>query len=155
MPRAGAAALMHVKRLADASDTLRAQPSDQEIRMKILELALVAMMAMTLAHGASAQPGPGGPCAAASGASAPGPGCGPGMGPRARWGSDYTPGWSMMTQAERQSHRDTLMGFKTYDECKAYMDKHHDEMVSRAQSQGRTAPVRPRHDPCAPLKAAK
>ena len=60
-----------------------------------------------------------------------------------------------MTPAERQTHRDAIANFKAYDECKAYMDKHHDEMVSRAGARSRPVPARPRHDPCLSLKTAK
>lgn len=126
--------------------------------MKLTGVAvIISTIALFAVPGAHAQPGPSGPCAAASGASGPGMGmgCGAASGPHAHWGSSYTTGWSMMTPAERQAHRDALANFKSYDECKAYVDKHHQEMVSRAQAQSRPVPVRPRRDPCAPLKAAK
>lgn len=40
----------------------------------------------------------------------------------------------------------------SYDECKAYMDQHHRQMVERAKEKGRTVPAQPRRDACAGLK---
>ncbi len=111
--------------------------------------------ALLLAAGAGsvlAQPPRPGPCMAASGASAPMQGC-RGGGPHARWGKDDTPGWPMMTAEERRAHREQMAGFKTYDECKAYVDRHHEEMMARAKEKGRPMPATPRRDACAPLKA--
>lgn len=103
----------------------------------------------------------------------PGPGAGPGQGPRAqgatppagmqagpgpaargtaRWGADYTPGWSMMTEAERNAHRDRLRTMNSYEECVAYMAQHREQMTQRAKEQGRQALGTPRHDACAGLK---
>ena len=123
---------------------------------------------MTLAAGllacgaASAQPaqaasGPGcGPMAGASAApNADCPGGRGGMHGGPRSGSGYTPGWSMMTPAERQQHQDKLRTLKTYDECHDYMGQHHEQMAARAKEKGQALPTKPRHDACAGLPAAK
>lgn len=72
------------------------------------------------------------------------------MGGRA--GGDFTPGWSMMTPAERKEHQAKLRSMTKYGDCKAYMDQHHQEMAARAKEKGRTVPQQPRHDGCADLK---
>lgn len=124
--------------------------------------SLLALFACGLAMSAGlamAQPGPhAGPCRAA-GASAPpadcpkaGMGMRHGMAPGAHWGADYTPGWSMMSPQERQQHRDKLKATKTYEECKAAMDQHHEQMAARAKEKGHAMPAAPRHDACAGLK---
>ena len=114
--------------------------------MKVIRL-LAAAAALLLAAGAvPAQPGPGaGP---GSGAMTPhGPGR---MG--GRWGADFTPGWSMMTPAERQEHQAKMRSMNGYEECTAYMGQHHQQMAARAKDQGRTVPAQPRRDPCVGLK---
>ena len=115
---------------------------------------LAATAALLLAAGTvPAQPGSGpGP---GPGASAPrgGPG-GPG-GPgrmHGRWGSDFTPGWSMMTPEERKEHQARMSAMTGHDDCRAYMDKHHEQMAARAKEKGRTMPAKPRRDACAGLK---
>ena len=118
--------------------------------MKTIRL-LAATVAVVLAAGTvSAQPGPG--AGAGPGASAPRGGHGgPGrMG--GRWGSDNTPGWSMMTSAERQEHQARMKSMTNPDECKAYMEKHHEQMAARAKEKGRSIPAEPRHDACAGMK---
>jgi hypothetical protein len=64
-------------------------------------------------------------------------------------------GSSMMSAAERRAHQDKLRSFKNYDECKAYVDEHHAQMMERAKAAGRTAPAMPLRDACAALKSAK
>ncbi len=125
--------------------------------MRHITASLLAATLM-LANGFSlAQPGPmAGRCGPGTAASGPAANCpqGRGMGPGARWGANDTPGWGMMSRAERDEHRDKLRSFKSYEECKAYVDKHHDLMVARAKEKGRTAPAQPRRDACAGLKTA-
>ena len=77
----------------------------------------------------------------------PGPGAGQGKGPR--WNSDNTPGWSLMTPEERQSHQQRMASMKTRDECRAYIAEHHKLMTARAEERGRKAVAQPRRDPCA------
>lgn len=131
-----------------------------------MKLSLLSLIICSLAMSAGlamAQPGPNAERCRAGGASAPAADCpqagmGMGMGmhrgmaPGARSGADYTPGWSMMTPQERQEHRDKLKAMKTYEECKATMDQHHEQMAARAKEKGRTMPAAPRRDACAGLK---
>ena len=74
---------------------------------------------------------------------------------RMRMGEDDTPGWSMMSAAERRQHRDRLRSMTSHADCQAYMTEHHAQMQARAQAQGRSLPDRPRRDACARLKPAK
>jgi hypothetical protein len=103
------------------------------------------------AGGASAPPAD---CPQAGMGTHPGMGMHPGMAPGAHGGADSTPGWSMMSPKEQQEHRDKLKSMKTYEECKAAMDQHHEQMAARAKEKGRTMPAAPRHDACAGLKNA-
>lgn len=96
--------------------------------------------------------GPGmGPAAASSGA-----GMGPGLqgrrGPGASAGSDFTPGWAMMTAEERSAHRARMASMQSYDDCRAYVDKTHEEMASRAKAKGGNPLPAPRRDACAGLR---
>ncbi|NMM15030.1 MAG: hypothetical protein HHJ17_16035 [Rhodoferax sp.] len=135
--------------------------------MKPIRLILRASMAASamalLAGTALAQSGAGagGPAATpampASGMGM-GPGMGAGMGPgmgrghMAQWGMDYTPGWSMMTRAERNEHREHMRAFKTYEECTAYRDQVHEKMAARIKEKGGKPLAQPRRDACAGLK---
>jgi hypothetical protein len=108
--------------------------------------ALAVMTAFAQQPAPAPAPGPGaGP---APGASQRGPGMG--MGPR--WGADVTHGWSMMTPQERAEHQSKMQSMKTYDECAAYRDQHHKQMLERAKAKGGTMPDTPRRDACAGLK---
>ncbi len=68
--------------------------------------------------------------------------CGPGI----------TPGWKLMTGEERSQHREKLLSIKSYDECKAYIEEHHKQMVERAKEKG-VSLSEPRGHPCDRLKA--
>lgn len=110
--------------------------------------AALAVPAFALAQTAAT------PVAPAS-AAAPGPRMGMGgmgMHGGARWGRADTPGWSMMTPAEREQHRQHMQSMQTYDECTAYMTEHRALMAERAKQRGRTLPAQPRRDACAGLK---
>jgi hypothetical protein len=74
------------------------------------------------------------------------------MGPHmmGRWGSRYTPGWSMMTPQERDAHRDAMRNARTYDECRKALAGHRELMQERAKERGVTMPG-PRRDACAGL----
>jgi len=138
--------------------------------MKSIRLILKASMAASamalLAGTALAQSGAGAgepaatpamPAMPASGmgmGSGMGSGMGPGMGRghMAQWGMDYTPGWSMMTRAERNEHREHMRAFKTYEECTAYRDQVHDKMAARIKEKGGKPLAQPRRDACAGLK---
>ena len=58
---------------------------------------------------------------------------GPGKGRMMDFGPHNATGWSMMTADERTAHRDKMHGFKSLDECKAYMAEHAKLMDSRAK----------------------
>jgi hypothetical protein len=73
-------------------------------------------------------------------------------GPMGGWGDDDTPGWSMMSESERVEHRERMRGFKTYEECRSYMDMHREQMGARARERGGNPPQQPRHDACAGLQ---
>ncbi|MGM9488256.1 hypothetical protein [Ideonella sp. YS5] len=126
-------------------------------------VTLLAAGLILACTGASAQPGPasgasaGVNCGPRGGASAAAGDCPGGMrhGMGARWGRDYTPGWSMMTPAERQQHQEKLGALNTYEECRSYMDQHHEQMAARAKDKGLTLPAKPRHDACATLPRSK
>jgi hypothetical protein len=131
----------------------------KHIRIAITASLVALSAGFALAQGGGMGPGPG----AGPGASAPGTGTGmgpgmrPGMGTGGgrggpRWNADNTPGWAMMTQQERLEHRNTMLGMKSYDECKAYQEKHHAQMAERAKERGAKPLAQPRHDACAWLK---
>jgi hypothetical protein len=83
---------------------------------------------------------------AATAWSQPGPGRGP------RWGSEFTPGWALMTAKERDEHRERMRGFTDYAECRKYIEQHHEQMAARAKERSRPVPAQPRRDACAGLK---
>ncbi|MEO8309614.1 MAG: hypothetical protein ABI520_00435 [Caldimonas sp.] len=128
------------------------------IRLCTLTAALA--LAATLAP---AQPGPSTAAPAAS-ASERGPGMGPGMGmgpgrmgpgargPRGRAGTDFTPGWSLMTPVERREHQARMQSMTGAAECNAYTTQHRQQMGERAKERGMTMPAHPRRDACAGLK---
>jgi hypothetical protein len=112
--------------------------------MKIAITALAGLLACTATLG---QP-----------ASAPGMGMGMGMGmgkgPMHGWRMDRnnTPGWPLMTEAERTAHHERMRAMSDHAACSAYMEQHHAQMVARAKERGQAMPSTPRHDNCAPLK---
>lgn len=132
--------------------------------MKTLQTMVLASVIGVSMSVALAQPGGGkgpgtgpGLMGAGPAASAPGMGMGMGMGPgggrgAAKWGSDYTPGWMLMTQQERNEHRDRMHSMKTYEECKSYQDQHHEQMAAKAKERGGKALAQPRRDACSGLK---
>lgn len=128
--------------------------------MKSLRIVVLASLVGLSTGVAMAQPGSGkgpgagsGPMGAGPAASAPGMGMGAGGGRgAARWGSDSTPGWTLMTQQERNEHRGRMRSMKTYEECKTYQAQHHEQMVARAKERGGKALAQPRRDACSGLK---
>jgi hypothetical protein len=132
--------------------------------MKNAFLTLAPAVVLALASQSFAQGTPSttdGSQAASPPASAPRAGAGPGaggpggrghmrgpMGPRT--GSDYTPGWSMMTPQERNEFHARMQSAKTAQECKDVMGEHRKTMEERAKSRG-TALRAPRRNPCAGL----
>ena len=75
-----------------------------------------------------------------------------GRGHMAQWGTDFTPGWSMMTRAERNEHREHMRSVKTYEECTTYRDQMHDKMAARIKDKGGKPMAEPRRDACSGLK---
>lgn len=122
--------------------------------MNVVRPALLLTL-LCAAAGAFAQPSMAErPCGAASAASASSPGCGgpAGHGPRARGKGAHTAEWRLMTPQERSEHAKRMAGFTNYDECKSYLDHHHEEMAARAKERGRALPAQPRHDACMHFK---
>jgi hypothetical protein len=67
-------------------------------------------------------------------------------------GPDNTPGWALMTPAERNEHRNHMRSMNSHDECQAYVAQHHEQMAARAKENGVSVPARPRRDACAGMK---
>jgi hypothetical protein len=131
----------------------------KNIRTMMLASVIGASMSIALAQPSDGKgPGTGpGPMGAGPATSSPRMGMGMGMGPdggrgAARWGSDYTPGWTLMTQQERNEHLDRMRSMKTYEECKSYQDQHHEQMASKAKDRGGKALAPARRDACIGLK---
>lgn len=126
--------------------------------MKYVQIAILASLFGFAAGAAFAQPGVGqgpgpGPMGAGPAASAPRMGMGPGSGRGvARWGADFTPGWALMNPQERKIHQDRMRSLTSYDECKAYVEQHHEQMMARAKERGGNAVAQPRRDACVGLK---
>lgn len=106
--------------------------------MKLVKFTLLALFSAALAVPAFSQPGPG-----------MGPGKGGG---RYAFDNNNTVGWTLMAPEERNTHRQKMWSFKTYDECKAYQLEHHQAMETRAKEQGKTI-VPPRTNACDRMKA--
>jgi len=70
-----------------------------------------------------------------------------------RSGSRYTPGWSLMTPAERTEHQQRMGQATSYEDCSALRDQHREQMAARAKEKGLSQPLAaPRRDACAALK---
>ncbi len=125
------------------------------VRTVVIASLLGLSLGIACAQGGGGKgPGSGaGPMGAGPDAGAPGMGMGRGTGAgRAQWGSDFTPGWTLMSQQERNEHRDRMRSMKSYEECHAYQAQHHEQMAARAKERGGAAPAQPRRDACAGLK---
>lgn len=121
--------------------------------MKSLRVTVWVPLVALSVGAALAQPASRPTPGAGPGASAPGMGMGPGAARgAARWGAKDTPGWALMTPAERDEHRQRMLSMTSYDECKAYQAQHHEQMVARAKERGAAALPPPRRDPCGALK---
>lgn len=72
---------------------------------------------------------------------AQGPGPGPGAGKGFGFNRNNTPGWSLMTPAERTEHRNKMMAAKTFDECKAIQEEHRKQMEVRAKEKNVKLPT--------------
>ena len=71
---------------------------------------------------------------------------------RYRFQQDNTPGWTLMTPAERTEFQTRMRAAKTYDECKAIQAEHHAAIEARAKEKGVTLNV-PRYNACDQMKA--
>lgn len=123
------------------------------MKRNIVGAVALACLGLAAAERAQGQPGP---MASGAAASMPGTGMGGGMGPGmhrggGRVGAPYTPGWSLMTDAERTEHRSHMQSFTHKADCEAYMTEHRAKMAERMKEKGQTMHA-PRRDPCAGLK---
>ncbi|MGQ9862792.1 MAG: hypothetical protein ACUVSD_12390 [Thiobacillaceae bacterium] len=73
-------------------------------------------------------------------------------GGRYRFQQDNTPGWTLMTPAERTEFQTRMRAAKTYDECKAIQAEHHAAVEARAKEKGVTLNG-PRYNACDQMKA--
>jgi hypothetical protein len=73
----------------------------------------------------------------------------------ARWGANYTPGWMLMTPAERTDFAAKMRGANTYDECQTLMVEHHREIETRAKAANQQLPPMPRRNACAGFSQPK
>lgn len=73
-------------------------------------------------------------------------------GGRYRFHQDNTPGWTLMTPAERTEFQTKMRAAKTYDECKAIQAEHRAMVEARAKEKGVTLNV-PRYNACDQMKA--
>lgn len=85
-------------------------------------------------------------------AQAPGPGGGRGQG--WQFGAGNTPGWALMSEVERVEHRNRMMSFQSYGECRTYLEGHHQAMEARAKEQGKTLRAAPRSNLCDRMRQA-
>jgi len=69
-----------------------------------------------------------------------------------RWGSEFTPGWTLMTEVERKEHAERMRAMTSRDECQAYVAQHREQMAARAKERGSATLRAPRRDACAGLK---
>jgi hypothetical protein len=122
--------------------------------MKLGKLTWVALISATLLAPVFAQPGPGmGPGGGMRpGGGMGGMGAGGGMGRQFSLNQDNTVGWALMTPQERTEHRTKMWSFKSYEECTAYQQQHHDTMMARAKEQGKTI-AQPRANACERMQA--
>lgn len=115
--------------------------------MRSISVAAAVAAAILAAGAALAQQAapPAGPGTAAG----PGPRDGhrPGVGPRV--GADFTPGWAMMSRAERDAHRQQMMGATSADDCRRIRDEHLKLMAERARERGMGNMPIGRRDACA------
>ena len=105
--------------------------------MKLHHITMLALLGAVVAAPTLAQPGMG---------------MGPGGGGRFAFDKDNTRGWTLMTPDERIAHRDTMLSAKSYEECKAAQNEHHQAMEARAKEKGLKL-LGPRQNACDRMKA--
>ncbi len=69
-----------------------------------------------------------------------------------RFNQGNTPGWTLMTPAERTAYRDQMLSAKTYRECHTIWVTHRKAMEARAREKGVTLNT-PRFNACDRMKA--
>jgi hypothetical protein len=112
--------------------------------MKFSHLAIITLLGTAVAAPVFAQPGPG--------MGGMGQGQGQGKGMRFGFNQENTPGWTLMTAEERTAHRGKMLAAKSYEECKAIQEEHHQAMAARATEKGVALPA-PRQNGCDRMKA--
>lgn len=137
---------MALTRVGIVKPLVQCKGSNMSFVSKVIFAAAVAAASAS----SMAQVGSPGPKTQLSGPASSGPDMGMGRG--GHWGRSYTPGWAMMTQQERDEHRERMRSMQSYDECKAYRQQHHEKMVERAKERGAKPPLEPRRDACGGLK---
>lgn len=71
---------------------------------------------------------------------------------RYRFQQTNTPGWTLMTPAERTEYQNKMRTAKTYDECKTIQSEHRATIEVRAKEKGVTLNT-PRYDACDQMRA--
>ncbi len=128
---------------------------------------LLACAGLLLSGSLLAQPGPGAGGGMGPGMMGPGAGaahrpCMKGTapadatGPNCNWRMNRrnSAAYGLMTPEERRAHQERIRGFKSREECVAYVTEHHAQMAERAKEKGQTLPE-PRHRFCDRLPAAR
>ena len=65
-----------------------------------------------------------------------------------RAGPGYTNGWSLMTPEERREYADKMAAMTNIYACRAFVEQHHRDMVTRAKEMNAGVPPPPRYDVC-------
>lgn len=68
--------------------------------------------------------------------------------PTGRAGRYFTPGWSLMSPEERKEHQEHMSNIKSQEECKSYLEQHHEKMVTRAKEKDAKLLAKPWRDAC-------
>ncbi len=68
--------------------------------------------------------------------------------PPVRVGSEYTPGWDMMTPQERDAYRQRMIAAPTPAECRRLRDEQLEAAARRANARGIKDVPNPRYDAC-------
>ena len=72
--------------------------------------------------------------------------------PTGRSGRYFTPGWSLMSAEERKEHQEHMNNIKSEDECRTYLEQHHEKMAARAKEKNGKALAKPWRDACGSFK---
>jgi hypothetical protein len=79
-------------------------------------------------------------------------GAGTGMGMGEAGMAESMPGWSMMSEKEREEHRARMRSGMSAAECQRYMEEHHRMMSERAKERGVAPPGEMRPGMCAGMQ---